>query len=442
MTFYSLRSAEFLYSLNPRRLMVPASIQKMLTSAVAAERFGWDYRFTTRVLSSAPIGADGTIDGDVIIVGSGDPSINPRHPERWRAFDDWAAALKARGVKIISGRLIGDDNAFAEPAWGFGWSWDDLHHGYGAEPSALQFNENKVEVIVGPGMDAGSRAVISTSPLGSGLVVDHAVTTAPPGTQTLVSISRMPNTTLLTVRGLIAADAKPLTIDASVENPTRFFVTALREAFARHGIFVAGGVADIDEVRVTWPDELQELVVDQSPPLRDLVDVALKWSRNIYAESMLLSMAPAGEPATASGGLEMMRRTLSQWGVSPDFYLARDGSGLSRYNYVSSETMIWLLTYLWADPRHSDAFQSTLPVSGTSGTLANRLKGTLAEGRVRAKTGSMSHVRSLSGYLTTLDAEPVAFSIIANDFRVPAAEIDAIMDAALERVVQFRRDGR
>jgi D-alanyl-D-alanine carboxypeptidase/D-alanyl-D-alanine-endopeptidase (penicillin-binding protein 4) len=442
VTFYSLRSAEFLYSLNPRRLMVPASIQKMLTSAVAAERLGWDYRFTTRVLSSAPIGADGTIDGDVIVVGSGDPSINPRHPDRWRAFDDWAAALKAQGVKIISGRLIGDDNAFAEPAWGFGWSWDDLHHGYGAEPSALQFNENKVEVTVGPGMDAGSRAVISTSPLGSGLVVDHAVTTGAPGSQTLVSISRMPGSTLLTVRGLIAADAKPLTIDASVDNPTRFFVTAMREAFARNGIFVAGGAADIDEVRLPSTDELHELVVDQSPTLLELVDVALKWSRNIYAESMLLLMAPAGEPATGSAGLETMRRTLTQWGVPPEFYLARDGSGLSRYNYVSSETMTWLLTYLWADPRHSEAFQSTLPVSGTSGTLANRMKGTLAEGRVRAKTGTMSHVRSLSGYLTTLDAEPVAFSMIANDFRVPAAEIDAIMDAALERVVQFRRDGR
>lgn len=440
MTFYSLRSAEFLYSLNPRRLMVPASIQKMLTSAVAAERLGWDYRFTTRVLSSAPIGPDGTIDGDVIVVGSGDPSINPRHPDRWRAFDDWAAALKAKGVKIISGRLIGDDNAFAEPAWGFGWSWDDLHHGYGAEPSALQFNENKVEVVVGPGMDAGSRAVISTSPLGSGLVVDHAVTTGPPGAPTLVTISRMPGTTLLTVRGLVAADAKPLTIDASVENPTRFFVTAMREAFARNGIFVAGGVADIDEIRTRRPDELQELVVDHSPPLLELVDVALKWSRNIYAESMLLSIAPAGDPATGGGGIEAMRRTLSQWGVSPEFYLPRDGSGLSRYNYVSSETMIWLLTYLWADPRHSDTFQSTLPVSGASGTLAHRMKGTLAEGRVRAKTGTMSHVRSLSGYLTTLDAEPIAFSMIANDFRIPAAEIDAIMDAALERVVQFRRD--
>jgi D-alanyl-D-alanine carboxypeptidase/D-alanyl-D-alanine-endopeptidase (penicillin-binding protein 4) len=423
--------------------MVPASIQKMLTSAVAAERLGWDYRYTTRVVSTAPIAADGTIDGDLIVIGSGDPSINPRHPQRWRAFDDWAATLKASGLTTVHGRLIGDDNAFAEPGWGFGWSWDDLHYGYGAEPSALQYNENTVDVVVGPGIDVGSRAIISTSPLGAGLVVDHGVTTAPAGTPTQIGISRMPGTTSLAVRGQIAADARPVTIDAAVENPTRFFVTALREALARHGIFIAGGVADIDEVAVNWAlADLQELIVDRSPPLLELVDVTLKWSRNIYAESMLLSMAPSDQPASSAPALDVMRFTLGQWGVPPEFYLPRDGSGLSRYNYVSAETMIWLLTYLWADPRHSEPFQSTLPVSGVSGTLANRMKGGPADGRVRAKTGTMSHVRSLSGYVTTRAGEPIAFSMIANDFRLSSAEVDALMDAALERVVEYVRDQR
>lgn len=440
VSFYSLRNAEQLYDLNARRLMVPASIQKMLTSAVAAERLGWEHRYTTRILSTAPIGADGIIDGDLVVVGSGDPSINPRHPERWRAFDDWAAMLKARGVKIISGRLVGDDNAFAEPGWGFGWSWDDLHHGFGAEPSALQYNENTIEVTVGPGLSAGSRAIISTSPLGSGVVVDHGVTTVAAGEETQVRISRVPGTAFLTVGGQIAADARARTIDASVPNPTRFFVTALREALARHGIFVAGDVADIDELRTTFRyDDMHELIVDRSPPLSEIVDVTLKWSRNIYAESLLLSMARPDEPATSAGGLDSLRETLRSWGVPPEFYIARDGSGLSRYNYVTSDAMIWLLTYLWADPKHAAAFQATLPVAGVSGTLANRMKGTPAEGRVRAKTGTMSHVRSLSGYLTTVGGETIVFSMIANDFRVPSAEIDAVMDRALERVARFTR---
>ena len=420
--------------------MVPASAQKTLTTAVAAERLGWDYRYTTRLLSTAAIGPDGNLEGDLVIVGRGDPSINPRHPERWRAFDDWALALKQKGVRVIHGRLIGDDNAFAEPAWGFGWSWDDLHYGYGAEPSALQYNENTVEVIVGPGLESGSRAIISTSPLGSGLVIDHAVTTAPAGTPLRLEMSRMPGTTFLSVRGQIAVDAKPATLQASVENPTRFFVTALREAFARNGIFVAGGVADVDELRTSLQhDQLHELLVDHSPPLSELVDVTLKWSRNIYAESMLLAMTPTSEPATGAKGVQTLRETLTRWGVPPDSYLARDGSGLSRYDYVTSKTLIALLTYLWMDPKHAEIFQSTLPQSAVSGTLANRMKGTPAEGRVRAKTGTMSHVRSLSGYVTTLEGEPIAFSIIANDFTAPASEIDGVMDRALERIVQLQR---
>jgi D-alanyl-D-alanine carboxypeptidase/D-alanyl-D-alanine-endopeptidase (penicillin-binding protein 4) len=439
-SFRSLQTAETLYSLNASRFMVPASSQKLLTTAVAAERLGWDFQYTTRVVSTAPVGEDGTIDGDVIVVGSGDPTINPRHPQRWRAFDDWAAALKARGVTIISGRLIGDDNAFAEPAWGFGWSWDDLHYGYGAEPSALQFNENQIDVLVGPGMTVGSRAIIATSPLGSDMVIDHGVTTVSSGEQTIVEIARLPGTTLLGVRGQIAVGARPLTVTASVENPTRFFVTALREALARNGIFVSGGVADVDDLRDAVPHgALHELIVDRSPPLAEIIDVTLKWSRNIYAESLLLSLAPADAPASGARGLEPLRETLATWGIGREAYLARDGSGLSRYDYVTADAMTTLLSHLSADPTHVEHFPATLPVSGVSGTLANRMKGTPAEGRVRAKTGTMSHVRTLCGYLTTLDGELVAFAILANDFRLPPADIDAVMDKAVNLVVQFER---
>ena len=440
VNFYSLRNAETLYSLNASQFMVPASNQKLLTAAVAAERLGWDFRFTTRVLATGPLSEDGTLSGDVIIVGNGDPTINPRHPERWRAFDDWAAALKARGVKIIHGSLIGDDNAFAEPGWGVGWAWDNLQYGYGAPPSALQFNENQVEVLVGPGMHAGSRAIISTSPLGSGLIVDHDVTTHAAGEQTLVEIARTPGTAYLRVRGQVAADAKPVTITAAVDNPTRFYLTALREALARHGIFVSGGITDVDDLRAPPSlDGATELFVDTSPPLAEVIDVMLKWSRNIYAETLLLATASSGEPATGTRGLQQVRETLRSWGILPDYYLPRDGSGLSRYNYVTADALTWLLTYLWADPEHAELFQSTLPVAGVSGSLATRMKGTPAEGRVRAKTGTLSNVRSLSGYATTVEGETIVFSMMANNFRVPAADIDAIMERALAHIVLFRR---
>lgn len=438
--FYSLGHEDLLYSLNAGQFMVPASNQKLLTSAAAAERLGWDFQFTTRLLATAPIDSEGRINGNVIVVSDGDPTINPRHPHRWRAFDDWAAALKAKGVRIINGTLVGDDNAFAEPGWGVGWAWDNLQYGYGAPASALQFNENQIEVLIGPGLEPGSPAIIGTAPIGSGLVVDPRVSTVPAGERTFVDIARIPGTAFLIVSGQIAAGSKPLTVLASVDNPTRFYLSALREALGRYGIFVAGGIVDVDDLPVPPQlDNLEELVVDRSAPLGEIIDVTLKWSRNIYAETMLLALDSSGKPATGTRGLDSVRETLGRWGIAAEAYLSRDGSGLSRYDYVSADVLSSLLIYLWTDPRHAAPFQASLPVAGISGSLANRMKGTPAQGRVRAKTGTLSNVRSLAGYVTTLDGDTVVFAIMVNNFRVPTADVDAVMERALNRVVEFRR---
>lgn len=436
----SLQSGDTLYTLNSNRLQVPASNQKLITSAVAAERLGWDYRYTTRIYATAPVSADGTIDGDVVVTSNGDPTINPRHAERWGVFDEWAKQLAARGIRLIGGQLIGDDNAFTEPGWAPGWSWDDIAFGYGAPVSALQYNENQVELLIGPGQEAGGRAIISTSPAGSGLTVDHGVTTAPAGAETKVTFERIPGSKILSVRGQVAIGSPALREDAAVPNPTLMYLNALREALARNGIFVGGVTVDVDEVRLI-PDLTKAtlLLEDRSPPLSEVVDVTLKWSRNIYAETMLMSMSPAGQPATTDAGLTALKETMEAWHIPAESYLARDGSGLSRYDYVSADALLALLTQVWSEPKLAETFKGTLPVAGVSGSLAHRMKETPAQGRVFAKTGAMSQVRSLSGYAMTLADEPLVFSIVVNGFRVPSKEIDAIVDKALVRLVQFSR---
>jgi D-alanyl-D-alanine carboxypeptidase/D-alanyl-D-alanine-endopeptidase (penicillin-binding protein 4) len=437
----SLRSGDTLYTLNSNRLQVPASNQKLITSAVAAERLGWDYRYTTRIYATAPISADGTIDGNLVVTSNGDPTINPRHPERWGVFDEWAQHLAARGIRLIGGLLIGDDNAFAEPGWAPGWSWDDIALGYGASVSALQYNENQVELLIGPGQEAGARAIISTSPAGSGLTVDHQVTTAPAGAETRVTFERIPGSKILSVRGEVALGAPALTEYAAVPNPTEMYVNALREALARHGIFLGGvGVpVDIDDVRLV-PDLTKAtlLIEDRSPPLSEIIDVTLKWSRNIYAETLVMSMAPEGQPATTEAGLMALKETMEAWQIPAESYLARDGSGLSRYDYLSADALLALLTRVWSEPKLAATFKTALPVAGVSGSLANRMRETPAQGRVFAKTGSMSQVRSLAGYVTTLSEEPLVFAIIVNGFRVPSREIDAIVHQALVRLVSYK----
>lgn len=439
MVVRSLRHDDTLYSLNASRMQTPASTMKLVTTAVAAEKLGWDYRYTTKIYATGPL-SDGNIDGDLVIVSDGDPTINPRHPERWDAFDVWAKELFAKGVRRVGGQLIGDDNAFAEPGWSVGWAWDDLSLGYGAAVGALQYNENEVELLVGPGLEPGARAVISTSPPGSGIILDHAVTTVAEGQPSRISLERVPGSNLLRVSGQVAVGATAIRQSAAVPNPTLLYLNALREALARNGVFVGGNPLDIDDARVKPDYAVATLLLeDRSTPLATVIDVCLKWSRNKYAETLLRSLPQAAE-ATADAGLDIVRETLAKWGIAPERYVARDGSGLSRNDYLSSDVLTRLLTVIWRDPRHVENFRSTLPVAGVSGTLANQLKDTPASGRVWAKTGSMSNVRSLSGYLLTLDNEPIVFSFMANGFHVPASQIDAAMNQALLRLVRYPRE--
>jgi D-alanyl-D-alanine carboxypeptidase/D-alanyl-D-alanine-endopeptidase (penicillin-binding protein 4) len=270
-------------------------------------------------------------------------------------------------------------------------------------------------------------------------VLSHAVTTVAEGQPSRISLERVPGSNLLTVSGQMAVGAQAITETAAAPNPTVLYLNALREALARNGIFVGGSSLDIDDARVK-PDYAKAavLVEDQSPTIGAMIDVCLKWSRNQYAETLLYSVAPAGTEATASASLGSVRETLTQWGVSPDLYVARDGSGLSRNDYLAPDALVGVLTQMWRDPRHRENFQSALPQSAVSGSLANRMKNTPAAERVWAKTGSMSNVRSLAGYVMTTENEPLVFAFMATGFRVPMSQIDAAMDQALVRLVAYK----
>jgi D-alanyl-D-alanine carboxypeptidase/D-alanyl-D-alanine-endopeptidase (penicillin-binding protein 4) len=290
-------------------------------------------------------------------------------------------------------------------------------------------------------MTAGAPAIISTSPAGSGLLLDNQVTTVGADQPTRVVTQRMPGWSMLIVRGQVAMGSQPRLLFAAVENPTTMFLSAFREALSRKGIFVGGSAIDIDDLR-TPPDrsKAETWVIDQSAPLFTIVDPLFKRSRNGYAETLLWTLSPPGEPATDAAGLEAMRDTLAELGVAPERYRSFDGSGLSRYDMVSAETLTRLLTVVWNDPEMLGPFRNALPVAGVAGSLASQLKDTAAAGRVWAKTGSMFNISTLSGYALTADNEPVAFSFLANNFTAPAAEIDAMMDDALLALATFSRD--
>jgi len=435
----SLKTDETLFAVNANKLMMPASNMKIVTLAAAAETLGWDFRYDTRLFAVGAV-EDGTLRGDLIVVGSGDPSLVAADGMADRVFADWADRLKKSGIRTIGGRVIGDDNAFEEETLGFGWMWDDLAGDDGAGVGALQYNESAVRVTVTPGPSAGESAGISLVPAGSGLTIASSITTGAAGAATSLTTRRLPGSMRLQLGGTIAAGAPPSTLTVSVDNPTQFFVSALRLALIANGVDVRGPAVDIDEVHDPPAVGGTPTASYQSAPLSALAVRLMKISQNQYAETFLKSLSSGpGVVPTAAGGWRVAQAIFERWGVPAGTVIQRDGSGLTRYDFVTPEALVTILTHVDRDQRLRGPFEASLPIAGRDGTLANRMKGTPAEGNARAKTGSMTAVRGTSGYVTSADGEPLVFSILANSYDTPGATITAAEDAIIVRLARFHR---
>ena len=241
--------------------------------------------------------------------------------------------------------------------------------------------------------------------------------------------------------GSMAIDAAPITYEVAVVNPTVFFARALKDALTARGIDVAGDAIDGDDVVNLQPAAVRhELVRTESPPLRDIATVLMKVSQNLYAETLLKAAGAAGGGlGTTEGGRVATRKLLESWGISPNSYVQTDGSGLSRYNYLTADMLVTILEHIYRDPRHRDPFIATLPIAGRDRIVANRMRMSLAENNARAKTGSIANVRALSGFVTTRDGEVLAFSILANHFTTSAATVNWITDLAVKTLANFTR---
>jgi len=430
----SLKDGETLYARNARKLMMPASNMKIVTLAAAAARLRWDYTYETRILGVGAI-EGGTLHGDLLVVGSGDPSIVTSDGMAARLFDAWAERLKMLGVRTILGRVIGDDDAFDDEPLGFGWSWDDLPDDYAAGVSALQFNENAARLTISAGAAAGDAVSVDVTPAGTGLIIDNLLSTSAPDQQASIAVRRLAGSSRIDVRGTVPAGSKPVTRVVSVDNPTLFAVTALRDALIARGIDVRGPAVDIDDV--AHPPKRSDgvvLITYRSPPLSTLAVRLMKVSQNLYAETLLKTLG-----ASAVAGRMTVQAVLDEWGIPADALIQRDGSGLSRYDYVTADALVAILMHVDRDDTLRGPFEASLPIAGRDGTLANRMKGTAADGNARAKTGSMSNVRALSGYVASGDGEPLVFSILANNFETTADVINHATDAIVVRLAEFRR---
>ena len=441
VTVRSLDTGETLYRRNAEKMFVPASNMKIVTAAATLEALGPDHRFRTAVAATGPI-ADGELRGDLVVIGSGDPTISARFTGDARAtFRAWADSLRRLGVRRVTGSIVGDDDAFDDVPLGRGWAWDDTDASYSAEVSALQLNEGFVTVRVLPRAlqpSGGTATAVLLDPPTSYVPVRVLAVTGAAGTEADVEAVREATGTGIVVTGTVPERGEGEEVEVAVRDNTLFFAHVLRETLVAAGIQVAGGAEDADArpggVRTT-----DTLFVHVSPPMTEVLAAFLKPSQNQIGEILLKTLGrELRGQGTARAGVAVIDSLAGAWGLERRALAQADGSGLSRYNLVAPDFLADLLTRMTRSPRFA-VFHAALPVAGADGTLASRMRDTPLAGNVRAKTGTLSGVRGLSGYLTTAEGERIVFSTIVNHHTLSARDADRLAEAALLRVYRVAR---
>lgn len=450
----SLDTGRTLFEENAVKLLHPASNMKIYTVSAALDRLGPDFRFKTSAYAPSLPDSTGTIHGDLIIYGRGDPSFATKFTggDYYKAIDDFAARIAATGVKRVEGNIIGDESYFTGPRLGYGWEWEDLQSYDGAEISALTVNDNSLDVFVNPGDGVGSQGVVTTGPPTPLVKIVNHVTTGPKGTRRNITVIRPLGTNTLEVSGSV-----PLGLETrdggrvgsfAIDNPALLFVYMLRSSLAAKGVTITGESRTIDaEDRNGQPlqtTSLVEITNVQSPPFSVIAAQTLKPSQNLYTELILRALgkavAPNGsgpERTTVDDGVDAVKAFLREAGIEPrGSVVMADGSGLSRHDYITAAGTLQLLTYM-SKHRYANVFRDALPIGGVDGTLRTRLKGTSAANNLRAKTGTISGVASLSGYVTTAAGEHLVFSIILNNYPEEATSRRTFIDSIAVLLASF-----
>ena len=436
----SLDSGHTLYAHRADQLLQPASTAKLFTAGLSLATFGTDYRIPTRLLSSGRT-HDGRLNGPLILYGMGDPTLGTADSIAWA--DQLAGQLAASGIRMVHGNLIVDDSYFTGPTFGAGWEAGDLQSSFAVPSSALSVHENIVDITVNPGGGAGLPASLGFTPIDAQPHVSGQIITTLPRTTSDINLYRAPGSDTLHAFGNVPAQAPPQQFKLAMTDPALQAGRELRRALQLRGIRVTGQLQALH-----WPQDDTGLLAHArtvgeiwSPPLLEILKRGLKRSQNLYLQNLLLNVGaheqattsapPAGFTSTESYGIRALQAWLPQIGIAPSTSLIAEGTGLSRRDLVTPDALVRLLGYLAAQP-YGDALRDALPIAGVDGTLLGRMRDTAAENNVHAKTGSMTYVHCLAGYVTTAAGERLAFAVMLDNYEPPtdapraSSDLDAI----------------
>ncbi len=442
-----LASGKTLFEIHPDHNFVPASNAKLFTTALALTRLGPDHTFATRVFADAPPDDRGRIAGNLRLIGGGDPNLSARAvPYRigpitgnpLAAIEELAGQIVARGVRRIDGDIVGDDTWYVWQPYAPGWTLDYPQNDDGPPISALTLTDNALTLHVLPGAVAGEPAALAFDPAIEVYSIENRVRTVAAGGARQIHFKRIPGSPYAQIWGTIPLRDSGVDLAISVEDPAQYAAEALRVALQERGVSIAGAavsrhlfpdeVADLKQADQSDPPAGTELANHISAPFLEDLRITHKVSQNLHAELALRAVGKARRNVGSfEAGMEEMGAFLTEIGIDPITYNLVDASGLSRLDMVTPAAVVKLLRHMYGTPLR-DSWISLLPIAAQDGTLSKRFAETPAAGRVHAKTGSLSHVSALSGYIERTDGTWVAFSIVVNNFAGPVAGVRGVMD--------------
>ena len=440
-------SGQVLYECNADKYFVPASNMKLFTTALALAKLGPDFRFRTTLESVQQPSAQGILHGPLYLVGRGDPDLsNRKYPyELKEEFDgapekviaELADAVVAKGIKEITGDIVGDDSYFPRERYPAGWEIDDMVWEYGAAISAIVVDDNTVTVTLTPGMTAGAPVTSDISPATPDFAVNNQVATSAAGAKPDLTLTREPGGNLVEITGTLPAGSNPRKLVLAIQEPALHGATLLKSLLEKRGVKVDGAARALHLPPGPVSGETRVVLAEHdSIPLSESVKLINKISQNLHAEMLLRAAARQNGVWSKPEDLYKFPQDFyATAGIAPDDVVQTDGSGLSRHDLITPRAVVALLEYAENQPWFAPFFDS-LPVAGVDGTLQDRLKDTIAVGRIHAKTGSVEHVRTLSGFADLPSGRRLIFSFLSNSMNAKNHEAGDALDALCVAMIQ------